>query len=214
MKYAYAGSAFHDAIGEFYGTISDSPHGGLIEGTFQSILDRHWTSRGLDRIKEVRSRKETCFKNFVKFEKYRLTICSQYKPTLIEQRVRANINNIPYLTIPDVYWRQDEWIVDWKSGRMNSLGEKEFVQGQVEAMILRALGMPVKKVTFVCLLTGFVLDLPKIENEFVEAKVHKMLRYYRDKKFPKTKGDHCRWCGHQLRCEFQDRGWWLFGDDS
>lgn len=208
--YADAGIATHEAIAEYYQVISPKPHSGLIEGTFTGIIDKHWKAMGLDKIKKIKSRRDKCTQNFIDFEKKRLTTWQQYKPTMIERRIQATVHNIVFRTIPDVYWRTDATIVDWKSGAMNTLSEMEFIQGHVEKMVYRALNYPVKRVIFVCLLAGLELELPNLSDDYVVSRVKELEKYRRTGEFPKRKGDHCRWCSHSLRCELESRGWHLW----
>lgn len=203
--YATVGDVFHRSIKEYYSVIGDKPHKGQIVGTFETILDRLWKAEGLDRIDKLKSRREKCTANFIKFEVKRARTWKQYIPTMIEEKVKATVNGINYVTIPDVYWEQEATIVDWKTGRMNALGEMEFIQGGVERMVLTALGLPVRKVIFVCLLVGLELEMPQVKDQYVEVRVKQLLQFTATGRYPKKRGPHCRYCPHQVRCQLQDR---------
>jgi hypothetical protein len=208
--YADAGTAVHEAIAEYYSMISPSPHGGVIEGTFSSILDRYWKAASLEKMVKLKSRREKCEENFIKFEKKRLNTWRQYKPTVVEEMIRARIHGINYVTIPDAYWETDSTVVNWKTGGISYLTEKEFVQGHIERMVLRSNGRRVNEYIFVALLTGLELRLPMLDDKYVEDRIETLIQYERTNKFPKHRGDACRYCAHSLRCQLQDRGWHLW----
>lgn len=202
-KYADFGQVVHLSIKEYYSVISPNPHKGLIEGTFQGILERNLKASGL---KQMHARKDKCLQNFVRFELMRLKSWKQYKPTHVEEKKQARVNGINYRTIADAYWKEDATIVDWKSGRLNRIGVMERIQGQVMKMVWEELGFPVRRVIFVALTMGLELEMPNTTVGFVESKVGSMFEYVRLNDFPKKKGYLCYFCPYQLRCALESRG--------
>jgi len=201
-KYATAGSVIHQSIADYFKVINPAPGRGEIEGTIQTILDRNWEASGLKRMD---SRKDKCLQNFVRFEDKRRRTWKQYKPTLIEQRLKVTVNGIKYHTIVDAYWKEDSTIVDWKSGKMNQIGVGEQIQGQIMSMVIKAMGNPVNKVIFAALLTGLSLEMPPVTDGFIEKKIATMLEHARLDMFPKKKSYLCSWCSYILRCKFDGK---------
>lgn len=205
-KYATAGSVIHASIAEYFRAINDNPSKGEIEGTIQTILDRKWDESGLKRMD---SRKDKCMKNFVKFENKRRKTWKVYKPTLIEKYVKSTVNGLNYRTIVDAYWKEDGVIIDWKSGKLNTINESEMIQGQVMKMVIEKTGAKVNKVIFVALLTGLDLVMPNVTDGFVETRVQSMFEHVRLNMFPKKKTRLCDWCGHILRCQTEGQCIWM-----
>lgn len=206
MKYANAGSVVHESIAEYFKAIDQEPTKGNIKGTFKLILDRNWKASGL---KGLDSRRDKSLANFTKFECKRLDTWEQYKPTFVEQRMKAKINGINYHTIVDAYWEKDETIIDWKTGNVNSIGVSERVQGQVMKMVVEAYKMPVKRVMFVSLKVGLDLTMPTTTYGFVEDKVKKIFERDKNNNFPKNRTSLCSWCGYSIRCKLDDRCLWM-----
>lgn len=202
-KFADFGHVIHESIAQYFKMISPDPHSGAIRGTIKSIVNEKLKASGLRRMD---TRKEKCINNFVKFEVKRLKTWKQYIPTHIEQKKQAKVNGINYRTIGDAYWRADETIIDWKSGKMAQIGVVERIQGQVMKIVWTALGFPVKRVIFVALQTGLALEMPHTTNGFVEDKVRSLCEYDRLGYFPKKKSSLCYFCEYQLRCAFEEAG--------
>ncbi len=205
-KYADAGTVVHRSIAEFYKVIDQEPNKGTIKGTFKTILERNWKASGL---KGLDSRRDKSMSNFIKFECKRLDTWKQYKPTFVEQRLKAMINNINYYTIVDAYWERDATIVDWKTGNLNSIGITERIQGQVMKMVVEAYKKPVERVMFVALKIGLDLTMPATTYGFVEAKVKSIFERDRLNDFPKKRSSLCSWCGYSIRCNLEGRCLWM-----
>lgn len=206
MIYATMGTVVHQSIAEYFKVVSPNPHRGVIQGTFEPILERNWKSAG---IKGNTSRKKRCLDNFIKFERKRLRTWKQYKPSLIEGKLKARINGIKYSTIVDAYWEQDETIVDWKTGKVNKIGPSEKIQGQVMKMVVEAHGKPVRRVVFVSLGLGVDLQMPKTTAGFIEGKVRQLIECDRLQDFPKHKTKNCWFCQYQLRCALSTVCLWM-----
>ena len=206
MKYANAGSVIHESIAEYFKTINPTPNKGTIAGTIQTILERNWKASGL---KGMDSRRDKCMQNFIKFEIKRLGSWKQYRPTYVEQRMKAKINGVNYHTIVDAYWEEDATIVDWKSGNLNSIGITERIQGQVMKMVVEAYEKPVERVMFVALRMGLDLTMPPTTYGFVEAKVKSIFERDRLNDFPKKRSSLCSWCGYSIRCNMEGRCLWM-----
>ena len=204
-KYATSGSVIHEAIEEYYKIIDDSPHEGSIEGTFNQILDRKWKAAG-NEIKGLEDRREKARKSFVTFEQNRLRTWKQFKPTFVEETLRARLGGFGFLTRVDSYWKEEARIIDWKPNKQ-MLGPEDYVQGQVAVIIFRELGLPLKRVDFFSYLTGNMLQMPAVNDEFVLGKVRQMLKYVMDDNFPRNKDSPaCKWCGYGIKCTLEDKG--------
>ena len=201
MRYADVGTLVHRAIARYYEVISDRPHKGVIEGTFDGILNEMWKFNDYT----LENRKRSALKTFVSFEHGRSQKWKQYKPTMVEQYLRASVNGITYNTVVDAFWEEDGVIVDWKTGAKNMLNEDDFVQGHVMRMVVRALGFVVNKVIFVCLTSGMYLELPDIKDSFVEDFVHELVGHWKRGVFPRRKGPTCAWCDQRIRCDLMGR---------
>lgn len=205
MTYATIGTVVHESIDEYFKTIGDNPHAGAIAGTFKSIMDKNWAIYESS-LKDYAGRKDKCVGNFIKFETDRLLTSKKYKPTMIEQDLKAIINRIEYRAIIDSYWEEDGLVADWKTGNKNMLSAQDYLQGHIETMLLREHGFKVNKVVFVSLFSGLVLELPKVQDEYVHEKAMKMIKYWSSGVFPKNRGQACNWCSWNLRCKLEDRG--------
>jgi len=205
-KYADAGNVVHQSIAEYYKVINPTPNKGAIAGTIQTILERNWKASGL---KGMDSRRDRCMQNFIKFETKRLSKWKRYRPTYVEQRMKAKINGIYYYTIVDAYWEEDATIVDWKTGNINSIGTTERIQGQVMKMVVEAYQKPVERVIFVALKIGLDLTMPATTYGFVESKVRSIFERDRLGDFPKKKSSLCVWCGYNIRCRMEGRCLWM-----
>jgi len=206
-SYADLGTVLHKSIAEYYGIIHDNPHEGEIEGTYKQVLDRHWTQHESN-LKALVSRKDKCVANFLNFEKTRMKSGGNYKPTLVEGNITGIINRIEYRSIVDAYWIDSGTAVDWKTGNKVILEAPDYIQGQVTIMILRSFGYPVNRFLFVSLLAGTVLELPKVEDAFVEVRAMKMIDHWNKGEFPKNKNPQsCQWCNWILRCDMEDKGY-------
>ena len=205
MTYMTIGTIIHESIEEYFKVIGDNPHSGQITGTFKSIVDKNWAVYE-SLLKEYSGRKDKCVANFVNFEVNRSLTAKKYKPTLLEQDLKAIIGRIEYRAIVDAFWEEEGLIADWKTGNKNMLSAQDYLQGQIETMILREHGYTVKKVVFVSLFSGLVLELPKVTDEYVHEKAMKMINYWNTGKFPKNRGQGCNMCQWNLRCKLEDRG--------
>jgi len=203
-KYADAGSVIHQSIAEYLKVISPNPSKGAIEGTFRNILNRRWKESGLGDM----GRKEQCAKNFIQFEVRRLNSWKQFRPTYVEETIGFTFNGTKILTIVDAYWQADATVIDWKTGNMNRIDELSMIQGLIVKKAIESRGLPVERMMFVSLKLGLVLTLPKPPQRFLEDIIDRMIVSARQGKFPKRKGSHCDWCGHQLRCQFGEICLW------
>jgi len=201
-KYMDFGTLFHDAIKEYYEVITERPPTGVIEGTFKTILDRRLKDK---RFEGMKQRIERCTRNFIKFETMRRRTWRQYKPTLVETKLAAEINGVRYVNIVDAYWEKDQHSVDWKTGAKNRITDIDRIQGTIGQMVLAAHGKICKKTTFVCLYTGMFLPMPRTSVEFVEGHVKDMVECVRKRQFLK-KRHYCSSCEFSLSCAFEDRG--------
>jgi len=206
LKFANAGNVIHESIAEYFRVINPEPNKGTIAGTIQTIMERNWKASGL---KGLDSRKDKAIQNFVKFEVKRLGKWKQYRPTFVEQRMKARINGISYHTIVDAYWEEDATIIDWKSGNVNNIGVSERIQGQVMKMVVEAYEKPVRRVMFVSLKVGLDLTMPATTYGFVEEKVRSIFEHDRLSDFPKKKSSLCSWCPYAIRCGLGDRCLWM-----
>lgn len=205
MTYALIGTVMHESIKEYYKTIGDNPHQGAIQGTLKSIVDKNWNIYE-SQLKEYSGRREKCVTNFINFEVNRLSTFKKFKPTIVEEDLKAIIGRIEYRAIIDAFWEEDGIITDWKTGNKNMLSPQDYLQGHIEAMILRQHGYTVRKILFVSLFSGLILELPKVEDDYVHNKAMKMIGYWTSGKFPKNRTPACTSCPWNLRCKLEDRG--------
>lgn len=202
-RYMLAGSVIHESIEQYFKSISDNPHSGLISGTFTSIIDRNWEPHK-EVLKELYSRKTKCTENFIKFEVERLKTCKRYRPTLLEDKKAATVNGIDFFSIIDSYWEEDGLLVDWKSGNKVTLDVQDYIQGTIEKTILQALGHKVNTVMFVMLLSGQKMVMNPQPENFIMERAKKMIQYWMTNTFPKIRGQGCVYCGWNLRCTLLD----------
>ena len=203
MRYAQAGIIVHESIEQYFRNIPDNPHSGLINGTFNDILNRNWEPYR-EQLKDLNNRKVKCSENFIKFELNRMKICSRYRPTFLEEKMNANIDGVDYFCIVDSFWAEEGILVDWKTGQKVTLDVHDYIQGSIEKMVLEARGYKVNKVIFVMLLTGQSMEMAHQPKNFVHDRAIQMIKYWQTATFPKIKGQKCGYCGWNLRCSIEE----------
>ena len=209
-RYAIAGTVVHESIEEYFRNIPDNPHSGLINGTFNGILNRKWEPYK-EVLKEITNRKVKCAENFIKFETNRMNTFTRYRPTFLEEKRNATIEGIDYFCIIDSFWADDGILVDWKTGQKVNLDVADYIQGMIEKMVLEAHGFKVNKVLFVMLLTGNALEMSPQPVNFIHDRAIQMINYWRTGDFPKKKGQACHYCGWNLRCSLEEQRKCLWG---
>jgi hypothetical protein len=203
-RYMLVGTIIHNSIEQYFRTISESPHTGLISGTFKTILDKNWEPHN-EELKELYNRKIKCTENFLKFETERMKVCNRYRPSMQEEKLNANINGVEFFTIVDCFWAEDGFLVDWKTGSKNTLSVQDYIQGMIEKMILEARGYTVKKVVFAMLFTGQYIEMGVQPDNFIMDRANKMIREWTTGNFPKIRGQQCLYCGWDIRCALQEK---------
>jgi hypothetical protein len=203
-RYALAGTIVHESIEQYFKTISDNPHSGLITGTFNDILNRNWEPHK-EVLRELTNRKTKCAENFIKLETNRVKSCTRYRPTYLEEKMNANIDGIEYFCIVDSFWADDGILIDWKTGQKVTLDVSDYIQGTLEKMILESRGLKVQKVFFVMLLTGQIMEMTQQPNSFIHDRAIDMIKCWKTGIFTKKKGQKCNYCGWNLRCSLEEQ---------
>lgn len=150
------------------------------------------------------ARNKLILKNFIEFEQDRLKTWKQYKPTFTERMLQGKLfpDVPPFRCITDAYWKEDEIIVDWKSGKVE-MNESLIIQGTINRLLAEAEGFPVKKVIFVGLWTGRTLTTPKTSPGWIHTIAREMVDMIAYNRYPKCETGLCPWCPFGLRCEFE-----------
>lgn len=189
------GSAVHIAIAEFYTRMATTSTPRPVEIDTRA---RQCFADNVKNFRHLKQRYEYCLNNFITFETNRLHTFKQYLPTFTEHMISSGFVRGKF----DAYWAQDQTIVDWKTGVVDSMTDDFQRQGSLYRMMANESGLSCKRVLFVGLNSGKILEVPVVTSAWIEEQINSM-RY--GKVFPKV-GPHCNYCGFQLRCEYSREG--------
>jgi len=204
-RYTLAGSIVHESIKDYYKVITDNPHSGVISGTFKEILERRWDPYK-EKLKDLYNRKEKCKESFIKFEVGRLGRWQKFRPTLIEDKREAKLDGIDFFTILDTFWKEDGILVDWKTGNKVMIDTSDYIQGSIEKLILEDNGFTVRKVLFIMLSSGKVIEMPHKPREFILDRARAMIEIWKEQRYERNKEGGCMFCNYQLRCQLEEKG--------
>ena len=196
------GSNIHLMIKLYFQRISDRPTSAEVKRVAESVYRDSFNSRELSSLKK---KAELCWSNIVSFELGRLRTWKVYKPTLVEEKM----SDEKYVGIIDFHSDPHATTIDWKSGKLNQLGDNELRQGKVYKILLGGNEHQTGRVLFVALYTGRVLEMPMVTTGWIDSEREKMLGMVRQRQFPKNAGPLCGWCPHILDCEFSGVCLWL-----
>jgi len=189
------GSNIHNMIKQYFERISDKPTAAEVKSIAKSVYEEGFNKRELGSVKK---KAEICWGNFVSFELDRLKTWRVYKPTLVEKK----LTDEQYVGIVDFHSDPYMTTIDWKSGNLNQLWDNELRQGKVYKILLRSNKHRTKRVLFVALYTGRVLEMPMVTADWIDGERTKMLEMVEQRMFPKHVGPLCDWCPYILDCEF------------
>jgi len=196
------GSNLHNMIKIYFQRISDKPTRAEIKRIAENIWEEKFNSRDLN---SLRKRGEQCWANFVSFELNRLKTWKVYKPTLIE----AKQENDNYVCIADFHSDSEKTTIDWKTGRLDQLGDAELYQGKINLVVLSDLGYQTRKFLFVALYTGRVLEMPMVTESWLEQERQRMMKMIRSGNLQKHPSPLCGWCSYILDCQFGGVCLWM-----
>ena len=136
--------------------------------------------------------------NFIRFEKTRFGTWSAYFPEFTEKEFVST--NRDFKGRIDFYG--DGTVIDWKTGApLQSATQEIMVQGNIYKHLLEENNHKVKKVLFVYLQNGYVLELPSTAHDWVVEKRRHFVESVNMKMFdPNREPAKCKYCPYQLRC--------------
>lgn len=156
-------------------------------------------------------RQSKIIKNFLEFEKQRVTQFKRIKPDIVEGKLYANLyEELPiFVTIVDAYWKDDETCINWKIGSSNELYESNIIQGAIETMVLAKNNNQTRHHWFVHLGNSRILETPSVQEGWLKSKCIELLDSVKADYFPKRKSGLCdNYCKYIIRCEFEGRCLW------
>lgn len=198
----FLGSNIHNMIKIYFQRIGDKPSAAEVESVAESVYQEGFNKRDLGSMKK---KAERCWSNFVSFELNRLKTWRVYKPTLVEEKM----SDEQYVGIIDFHSDPQSTTIDWKSGRLNQLGDNELRQGKVYETLLGSNEHRTGTILFAALYTGRVLEMPMVTAGWLDGERDKMLSMVKQRQFPKSVGPLCGWCPYVLDCEFSEVCLWL-----
>lgn len=193
---ALFGTAVHRAISHYYDKISDYPRPIEIQDMIKQSFADH-----VDSFRYLKQKYESCLTNFINFEIGRLKTFRKFKPTFTERTLRVGI----FKGIVDAYWQEDETVLDWKTGWVDSMNPNLQRQGAIYRNILNEAGFPCKRAFFIALTNGRIVELPNVTQAWVEEQVNSLLGATTIRK---NVGPHCNYCPYNLRCQFSEETLW------
>lgn len=192
------GTAVHNAIVDYFATISPKPTPVEIDNQVRKSF-----SFVFDEFKTQRAKIQRLLDNFVKVEQSRLKTFHTFKPTLVEKKLSHDI----FVGIVDAYFQDDAICMDWKTGvGSDTLSNAYLLQGSTYRFLLTKSDYPCKKVLVVALGGGRVYEVPQTSDGWLYNEVEKFRNGT-----PHTKvGPWCADCAFNVRCQFKeiDLGLW------
>lgn len=137
---------------------------------------------------------EESLKNFVEFEKDRLTWHYNSKPICVEQK----FTRPPFTGIVDVIFVKgnEKIVVDWKTGRIYDITKNDrlLVQSMIYLYITQA-----NRMYFVSLASGNVEEV-KYDERYLKERVFHFYNGIKERKFFRNEGEKCSECEVNLHC--------------
>ena len=195
------GNNVHGMIDTYFKECPDKPTPKEIEELVWKIFERDF-NRSLQHVKKDI---EKCMRNFIQFEQNRLVRWKTYKPTFTERTLK----NDRYLCIVDFHNDEEGITIDWKTGKMASLYDSNYIQAKINQIVLKDNGFNSKQFLFVNLTTGRTFEVPQVSDAWVDMKRDRMIRSIKKGDYPKKRSPLCKWCGFPLDCELHGVCLWL-----
>jgi hypothetical protein len=186
------GLMVHSAISDYYSKIPEKPRPVEIDTrakqSFADFVDVRTAS--------LKSRYQICLSNFIRFEIGRLETFRRFKPDFVEHAIQSGFIRGKV----DAFWKEDSTLVDWKTGSFNdgNISEDFMRQGSLYRRMLNESGTQCSRVIFVMLLTGRIIEIPRVPDAWIDNEINKML----NGQIVPNRGIWCKNCPYQLRCEF------------
>ena len=191
------GIKFHEQfISEYFRIIPEVPTELEIKTTSAKVFDQYYGSN-------ADSNDMTLLTNFIKFEIDRSRTWKTYSPTFIEKELFSDL----FRGRIDFYG--DNTILDWKTGFVNQVSNDMLRQGTIYKHLCESNNFPVKKMLFVALSFGRVLELPRTTLGWVEGQRTDYITSQKIDRFPAKPNSTCPNCPHLLRCYSEGRSLWL-----
>lgn len=193
------GENIHCIIKKYYDTVTSKPTVDFIKTIAHACFKTYFLESELKEHKEVAAE---MIENFIKFEIARLP--NYTSPIFTEKRLEDDT----FSGIIDFFDGQK--IIDWKTGNMLSLSEKEKRQGAIYQRLLKSAGYEGNfKVFFVTLKNNRSLEMPLVTETWLMGQVQRMHSIIESGKFPKIKSGLCYgYCPAQIACEYDGEKLW------
>ena len=199
MKEAQLGTNFHSAIiPAYFEEISDKPTSEEIERIARKAFDENFDKSLWAMEKTARQ----ILENFINFEKQRAKTWAHYKPDFMERR----FNTKEFTGIVDFYC--DGIVIDWKTGGSVEMNSDLMRQGRTYKFVIEDANLVVRKVIFVALQLGRVLELPSITLGWLQQERQRFLNLATSGEFPTNRSFRCKFCPYSLRCFNEGRSLW------
>lgn len=191
------GKAIHNIIVTFYNKLSrKSPDEAIEEAIKENemFIPKNY-KRKLNRVKG----------NFLDF------YYKNKEPIFLEKKFKATLfDDLPaFVGIIDAYY-PNGLVIDWKTGNEDLIGNgTHSIQGKIYEMLMEAKGYEVKKVIFVYLDNGKIMQLPRTTKGLVYQKAKSVMNMIEKGYFPAKRGYWCKYCPYRLACEFEATPYWV-----
>lgn len=200
---ADVGVDIHSAIQYYFSKVQAKPRkieltDGIKRAWAEVIGDKYRSERVLNH------RVTQSMKNFTNFEIHRRKNWKVYLPTYTEK----HLQNEEFRGIVDWYNEEMGVIIDWKTGNMNELTMKDHRQGEIYKNLLNSINKPVNNIYFVNLSSGRILEMPKVQNDWIQNETHRLKSAIASDEFPKQPSRLCGYCPYVITCEFEGESLW------
>jgi len=192
------GKNIHIIIQDYFSNISEKP----TEKEIKKVASRCFETGFDPYLKRFSRSAKQMIQNFIEFEISRLKK-GNYKPLFVEKKLEDEY----FRGVIDFY-DSDGIVIDWKTGRQVSITPEMRRQGKIYELLLKHNGFKVKKVYFVTLRNGRVLEMPYTSDSWLISEVNRMVRMYERGMYPKNKSGICKNCPVQLECELESLKLW------
>lgn len=202
------GGGTHRFIAAFYKKIPESPTyqeiASIAKETYEEIVVPL-------NVQDYRQKGEDILNNFIGFEIKRKKTWKVYKPSMVEEPLKATLttpsgNIINIEGIIDFYG--DRKGIDWKSGGSGIFPEDRMFQGKTYELLLRALSLPLDKFIFMNLHVGQFLETPNVSDGWYFREVDTFINMVKNGNFPKNSGGLCDNCFGVLECNLSETSFW------
>jgi hypothetical protein len=187
------GAMVHLAIQDYYSKLPDNPRVIEIDGRAKQSFSDYVDVRS----SVLKARYQVCLSNFVRFETGRLRTFKVFKPDYVEHKL---VSSFVHGKV-DAYWKTDQTVIDWKTGSFGDgeINDDYIRQGSLYRKMLNESNMPCNRVLFVMLITGRVIEIPRVTDAWINNEINKMLNGI----IRPHRGPWCKNCQYLLRCDFQ-----------